>query len=128
MNGQGPAPRGTHEQAVAERARALFERSVAGIDLASANRLRLARRTSFARTPAGPRWWLPLGAGGAAAVLVLGLAWWLPASMPAAPAAPPLMADAGALPLPGDADADLYAWLGEAPVAVAAEPATPGAL
>ena len=100
------------------KARALFERSVQQLDEAALRRLRLARRSALASASA-PQWraW-PAGVA-AAAMLVLGLAWWLPraapapppsATSPAAVAEEPVLAEA-------DEDADLYAWLGEAPVA-----------
>jgi hypothetical protein len=106
------------------KARALFERSVQQLDEASVRRLRLARRAALAGRAPVPHWraW-PAGLA-AAAVLALGLVWWLPRDPPApqpaqhvaasaavrAPADEPVLAEA-------DEDADLYAWLGEAPVA-----------
>ena len=101
--------------------KALFEDAVQGLDLATANRLRLARRgvLSGDARPARRAPWLPALA--ATAVLVLGVAWWLPQRGPAPVAAPtPTLtpADAEAVELAQDAeDTDLYAWLGEAPVA-----------
>ena len=104
------------------RMRELFERSVQELDDAAVKRLRLARRAALAgAAPAQAR---PLGwtAGLAAAcVLVLGLAWWWPqgATAPQAPVAQaanapdpeePVLVEAGE-------DAELYAWLSEAPVA-----------
>ncbi|MEO8161321.1 MAG: hypothetical protein ABI588_07860 [Arenimonas sp.] len=106
---------------MAKSPRALFERSVQGLDLGAANRLRLARRAaladgSAARSPS--RAWLPAFA--TATLLVLGLAWWLPqrAATPV-PAGASAAVDAVELVEDGD-DSDLYAWLGEAPVAAEA--------
>lgn len=100
------------------QARALFERSVQQLDEVAVRRLRLARRSTLASTSAARSRAWPAGVA-AAAMLVLGLAWWLPraapapapsATGPAAVAEEPVLAEA-------DEDADLYAWLGEAPVA-----------
>jgi hypothetical protein len=105
-------------------ARALFERSVQELDDAAVKRLRLARRAALSggREPASN--WLRWPAGfAAAAVLVLGLSWWWPGTSIAPPAPAPNTAAAPAeteepgLAEAGD-DAELYAWLGEAPVAV----------
>jgi hypothetical protein len=112
------------------KARALFERSVEQLDEASVRRLRLARRSALAGRAPVPRWraW-PAGLAGlaglaAATVLAFGLAWWLPRTRVAAPPAPLARVTApaaepadDALLAEGDEDADLYAWLGEAPVA-----------
>ena len=114
---------------IEDRARALFERSVEGLDEAAVKRLRLARRSTLASdADPAPRWqaW-PAGLA-AAGVLALGLAWWLPrTSMPP----PPAPVAANAVPAPADADepvlaeadedSELYAFLAEAPVA--ADPA-----
>jgi hypothetical protein len=106
------------------KARALFERSVEQLDEASVRRLRLARRSALAGRAPVPRWraW-PAGLA-AATVLAFGLAWWLPRTRVAAPPAPLARVTApaaepadDALLAEGDEDADLYAWLGEAPVA-----------
>jgi hypothetical protein len=112
----------------AEAARRLFERVARDVPAATANRLRLARRAALAnpvpRRPALARWAMPLGA---AAALVVGLAWWRQDVAPVAPsvtvapmqAEPVAAGDAVAAPadLPTEDDADLYAWLAEAPVA-----------
>ena len=109
------------------RARALFERSVQELDEIAVKRLRLARRSTLASAPEpGLRWQPWAGVLAAASVLALGVAWWWPQASvaPAAPVAAtpavktpadpgtdePVLAEAGE-------DADLYAWLGEAPVA-----------
>jgi hypothetical protein len=111
--------------------RQLFERAVQGLDLGAANRLRLARRAAQAHgagAAVGRRAWAPALA--TAALLVLGLAWWLPqrspapaptARAPVARAAVPDATDASDLVVESE-DADLYAWLGEAPVAAETDP------
>ncbi len=98
-----------------DKARALFERAARGVDAAAAKRLRLARREALARGARSPALaWAPALA--MAGVLVLGLAWWLPRKEPqpapvaAAPEEEVVLAEV-------DDDADLYAWLAEAPVA-----------
>jgi hypothetical protein len=99
----------------------LFEDAVQGLDLATANRLRLARRAVLAGDARASRRapWLPALA--ASCALVLGLAWWLPQRAATPTSAPPPVvagADDEALDLAQDAeDTELYAWLGEAPVA-----------
>lgn len=99
--------------------RDLFDRASDRLDHGMAFRLRRARLAAQqpARTPAGQRL-LPAGAF-AAAVLALGLAWWLPQrpAGEALPADPLAASDVDALVL--EEDPDLYAWLAEAPVAVA---------
>ena len=109
--------------------KSLFEGTVQRLDAGAAGRLRQARRAVLAgAAPAGAQRarWLPAMA--AAAALVLGLAWWLPqrgaAPVPVATTAP-MAAQAGndeAAVLADDGeDADLYAWLAEAPVAADAD-------
>lgn len=113
-------------------ARALFERAVHGIDPATANRLRLARRAALARDSRRgevARAW-PRAAVVAAALLALGLAWWLPTreSVPPAVAvspastAPALVIDEAVLAAE-DGEQEIYAWLAEAPVAAESEQA-----
>ena len=105
------------------QARALFERSVRDLDDAAVKRLRLARRAALAGAQESPPAWRGWPAGLAtAAVLAVGVAWWWPqppasvtqqapvAAATEADAEEPVLAEAGD-------DADLYAWLGEAPVA-----------
>jgi hypothetical protein len=114
---------------MSEDPKSLFEDAVRRLDPAAAHRLRQARRAALAgATPTHARQahWLPATA--AAAALVLGLAWWLPqrgtAPAPLAQAPTPPAANAGDddAVLAGDGeDADLYAWLAEAPVAAEAE-------
>lgn len=105
------------DEALAARSRARFERAVRQVPVATANRLRLARRAALAEGGASParpmRWLVPLGAS---AALVLGLAWWRgTVEAPPAPGGAPATFAVDALP--AEDDADLYAWLAEAPVA-----------
>lgn len=100
-------------------AKKLFEDAVQGLDAAAGNRLRMARRSILAAD--GPRRaraaWMPALA--TAVVLGVGLAWWLPpASAPVAPAAvvAPASPEVAEFAEAGD-EAELYAWLAEAPVA-----------
>lgn len=98
---------------------ALFEVAVKRLDADAAGRLRTARRRSLAAAaPALHAAWRPALA--TALVLAAGLAWWLPrrgAEAPgvAAPATLPA-ANAPGLVEVGD-EAEIYAWLAEAPVA-----------
>ena len=94
--------------------RALFERASERLDQGTAFRLRRAREAALQARPAKrPAWGVPAGAF-AAAVLALGLAWWLPGPSPTAPDAL-AVEDIDALVVAEDAE--LYAWLAEAPVA-----------
>ena len=113
------------DEAIRRRARESFEQSVANLDQATGNRLRLMRREAIAGSrPKAVTWGLPMVAA-AAAVLAIGLAW-----RTSSPVASPLPAvngapdEVSATGFPSEEDADLYAWLGEAPVA----PAKGGAL
>jgi len=118
------------EVEVAGKARAAFEHAVREIPVATANRLRLARRNALAHgagraaSPRAARWGVPLAA---AAALVLGLGWW---QQSVAPDSAPVVARAARTPaapvvpvvpslpmLANDDEADLYDWLAEAPVA-----------
>jgi hypothetical protein len=120
MNGHEPEHRDRGSPSLPERARQLFELSVTELDAAAGNRLRLLRRTAVSEQRPPRRRWPAAAATGAAAALLLGLAWWRPASAPTAPAVPPAaMIEHGELLLEAeDDDAELYAWLGDAPVAV----------
>ena len=128
MNGHDPEQNESKDRIPAEAARALFERSVERLDVGTANRLRLARRDAL-NSPANiraPR--LLPAAVAASALLALGLAWWLPRVTQPAAVAPtaigspdvqsPAPIDSADAVLSADDDADLYAWLGDAPVAV----------
>lgn len=107
----------TADRSVASRARREFETAVESIDAGTGNRLRLMRREALAGTRATKRAWLVPSIAVAVAVLVIGLAWRQPeVSTGAAPAA--LAVDETAqLGFPSEDEAELYAWLGEAPVA-----------
>lgn len=98
-----------------EKSRALFDRASEHLDLATGNRLRRMRRAALAREHGHPgRQWLPLGVA-AAALLAIGLAWWpTQRDTPVLPASTATAVDQEPLP---DEDTELYAWLGEAPVA-----------
>lgn len=100
-----------------DKARALFERAARGLDADAAKRLRLARREALARSAPSPAFaWLPTLA--MTGVLVLGLAWWLPRSDAVPAPGPEAAAPVEEIVLAEvDDDADLYAWLAEAPVA-----------
>jgi hypothetical protein len=109
------------DQDASRGARDLFERAVRDIPAATAARLRQQRMAVLqGRAPAGARalaWGLPAGA---MAALLSGMAWWR--AMPA-PTTEPGATDAAsaadlvALPAAAPDEAELYAWLGEAPVA-----------
>lgn len=108
------------DDVIRARARQAFESSVAGLDQATGNRLRLMRREAIAASrPQTRAWALPLAAA-AVAFFALGLAW--RGISPPTPAAPESTGNAEVVPaaeFPSEEDADLYAWLGEAPVAPA---------
>jgi len=112
MNGHDPK----HENEVLA-ARALFERASTNLDPAMANRLRLARRAAQAPTPRLRAAWVPAGAA-MAAVVAVGLAWWLPEAAVTTPSVADTATDAPPEWIASDEDADLYAWLAEAPVAI----------
>lgn len=103
-----------------DKARALFDRASAGLDQGMAFRLRRAREAALqANRPPSRAWGVPAGAF-AAAVLALGLAWWLPARTGPATVAPDSLASEDIEALVMAEDAELYAWLAEAPVATPA--------
>jgi hypothetical protein len=109
------------DQDAARGARDLFERAAKDIPAATAARLRQQRMAALqGPPPAGTRalaWGLPAGA---MAALLIGMAWWrampAPTTEPGAPDVAPA-ADVVALPAAAPDEAELYAWLGEAPVA-----------
>lgn len=102
----------------AAQARASFERAVDSVDVGTANRLRLFRREALATEPGRSRsWLLPAGAVAATvAVLVLALAWRAPIDT-ALPPTDAIVEESPPLEFPSEDDAELYAWLGDAPVA-----------
>lgn len=118
MNSQDPDQRPPDEATDLARSRALFEHAVERLDPSAGNQLRLIRRDALASASmvrVGKLAWT--GAAAMVAVL-LGLAWWLPRTTGPAPAAAPMVAESTDVPFPLDDDAELYAWLGDAPVAV----------
>lgn len=97
-------------------ARDLFDRASDRLDIATANRLRMARRDALATPPARHHWLRATTA--LAAALVLGIVWWAPTHAPSpVPTASVATSAPDDLVTPSDEDADLYAWLGDAPVA-----------
>lgn len=119
MNGHDPDHDMPRPPAGLTNSRELFERSVERIDAATGNRLRLMRRDALAGARQRRARWLAPGVTAALVLLLAGLAWWLPAPPEQAAAAlPPEILDGGEAVFPGDKDAEMYAWLGEAPVAV----------
>ena len=108
------------DEVIRARAREAFEHSVAGLDQGTGNRLRLMRREAIAATQVRARSWGLSLAAAAVAVFAVGLAWRGSAPLPpAAPASAGAVDEAPATGFPSDEDADLYAWLGDAPVAPA---------
>lgn len=105
-----------------DKVRALFARSAEQLDVATTNRLRVMRRDALtADAPGEAAWRWPTGIL-AASLLVAALTWMRPSSRqpqvaPVAESAPP---EDAALAVADDAE--LYAWLGEGPVAVDASP------
>lgn len=117
MNGHDPDQGIPDEPAGLANSRALFERSVANIDLGTGNRLRLMRRDALAGgQPRRARWLLT--AATASALLLASLAWWLPSTPLQTADSQPAPMEIGDTLLPSEDEAELYAWLGEAPVAV----------
>ena len=103
------------------RAKTLFDRASQGLDQGMAYRLRRARQEAQQPRPATRthRGLVPVGAF-AAAVLAVGVSWWSlqPATttgVEPTTALTPSEIDA----LVAEEDAELYAWLAEAPVAIA---------
>ena len=98
-------------------ARELFEDSVQRIDPETAMRLRQIRRERLSGPQRTTRPWLIPTAATLAAVLILAMIHWLPAAGTPAAHAPEAVAVDDSVYV-GDDDAELYAWLGEGPVAV----------
>jgi hypothetical protein len=113
--------RNGRDQDAARGARDLFERATQALPAATAARLRRQRAAALqAAAPSRTRalaWGLPAGA---MAALLIGVAWWR--GVPSTADTPPgtdgaLAADVVALPAAAPDEAELYAWLAEAPVA-----------
>lgn len=116
MNGHDPGPvSGGGKSRIARR----FDESVESLDTATSNRLRLMRRNALS-TPAhhasSGRRWLPAAA--VATVFLFAALAWIAAPSPPGPS-PVVQSEDIAEPfLAADDEIELYAWLGEAPVAV----------
>lgn len=126
MNSQAP-DRNTPDNAdslAIRKARELFERASARLDVGTSNRLRLLRRDAQSASLArrSLRTLMPMGAA-AATMLAVGLVWWLPRDQAGAPPGPAVAIEAAQDAYLTDEDAEVYAWLGEAPVATDNEPA-----
>jgi ferric-dicitrate binding protein FerR (iron transport regulator) len=107
----------TSHDPITPAARELFDRASSRLDQDVASRLRRARRDALAApAPRSRAMMVPAGAF-AAAVLALGLAWWMPPASSPPDLAQDNQATAEIDALMADEDADLYAWLAEAPVA-----------
>ena len=109
-----------HDQdpSIADRARASFETAVGSIDAGTGNRLRLMRREALASArSSGRSAWLVPSVAVAAAVLAVGLAWRSPPLTPEPSDGIDPANDIAALEFPSEDEAELYAWLGEGPVA-----------
>lgn len=124
MNGHGPEDKQSmkdQENPIAERSRALFNRASEHLDPATGNRLRLMRRDVLAGNgQRRPQRWLPL-AFAAAMMLAIGASWWLPqrsATWSAGETTVHASANTSDQDLLPEDDTEIYAWLGDAPVAV----------
>ena len=105
-----------------DRARDLFDRASQRLDQGTAFRLRRAREAALRpQTASTARRFWPAGAV-AASVMTLALAWWIPSRIgPETPGAAPLASDEIESLVVAE-DAELYAWLAEAPVASPGQP------
>jgi hypothetical protein len=104
------------DRSTAARARESFERAVDALDVGTVNRLRLLRREALSARPRPSFAWLLPTAAAAVVVLALALVWRTP--KPAPPPSDPVVAEElTPLDFPSEEEAELYAWLGEAPVA-----------
>lgn len=108
------------DRLVETRAHQEFEAAVDSIDAGVGNRLRLMRREALAGTRASKRGWLVPTIAMAAASLAVGLAWRQPVVPTESTTTALAVDEAAQLGFPSDAEAELYAWLGEAPVATPA--------
>ena len=106
------------DSSISSRARDSFESAVDSLDAGTRNRLRLMRREALSSVQSATRrpWLVPVVAV-AAAVLAVGLAWRTPQTTPVPSAVTNPGEDVAALEFPSDDEAELYAWLGEGPVA-----------
>lgn len=118
MNGGEPGPGVAGRPAGPAKSRELFQRSVERVDVAAGNRLRLMRRDALSRPARASRAWLLPAGVAALAVLLVSSALWLPRSPELIVRAAPDNAAVGDLAISADDDSELYAWLGDAPVAV----------
>jgi len=117
MNGHDPNSHDLSTNAASTRARDLFDRASARLDIATANRLRLIRRDAQADASAHGRTRMLMPAATVAAtVLAVGLVWWLPRDNTPAHIAP-VAIEAAQDAYIADEDAEVYTWLAEAPVA-----------
>jgi hypothetical protein len=117
MNSHEPEANQPSNNAMTEKSRTLFARASAQLDPATSNRLGVMRREALAGArPRTPHRWLPLGAA-AATLLGIGIGWWLP-QRNAAVAPNEISINASDQDLLPEDDAEIYDWLGEAPVAV----------
>ena len=101
------------QQPIEQRARELFERASQQVEPSTANRLRQSRREALSPSTRSRRL-LPVTA--AVALVAMALAWWLPRQQRAPAADVPAAVTDGAL-IDSDEDSEIYAWLGDAPVA-----------
>ena len=103
----------SHDE-IAAKSRALFEHSVATLDVATANRLRLMRRDTLSQQAPNrfKAWLLPVSA---AFAIALGVAIFLPQMQ-----VDKAINEQAALYISAedDADADMLTWLADAPVEV----------
>lgn len=98
---------------IERRARELFERASQQVEPATANRLRQSRRQALSSSP---RKWRLLPAAATAAIVAIALAWWLPRQGSAPVVDAPEAVTDGTL-IDSEEDNEIYAWLGDAPVA-----------
>ena len=119
-------PNGTTDRdhpASPEKLRESFEHRIQHLDAATANRLRLMRRDALSSARRARSHWRPVGVA-SFAVLAVGLVWWMPRSTPPPATPAPIAADFGDAAML-DEDSDLYAWLGDAPVATGSQEEKP---
>lgn len=103
---------------IERRARELFERASQQVEPATANRLRRSRHQALSPSTRSRRL-LPSAA--TAALMAIALAWWLPRQWPAPAGDTPAAVIDGDL-FDSEEDNEIYAWLGDAPVAPETDP------